>query len=226
MPQRLLADPDAISLLRFWHERRGGDPAPRWDGDMSELPVDLLPNVAVTQRRPEAVFLYVGSECLSRWGAGITGARVYEEVVTGPQGRYLRSVGDDALAWQGPVFSAAVLSLGGAATATVGRLYVPFHYRGAAKPDAVIGLQIVPPEHRRIDFRRAVLAEEAVRVLVKDAGAVLALLEEARRRWRLDAGMASRAAEDARQDADLAAEIHRLTGRSIIRLTPFSGAAG
>ena len=225
MPVRLLADPDAIALLRFWTERRGGDPAPRWGGDMSELPVHLLPNLAATQRRPEAVFLYVGSECLRRWGAGITGARVYEEVATGPQGRYLRSIGDDALAWQAPVFSAAILSLEGGATATVGRLYAPFLYRSAGQPDAVIGLQIVPPEHRRIDFRRAALAEEAVRLLLKDADPVLAHLEEARRRWRIETA-ATAALEHARQDADLAAVIHRLTGSSIIRLTPYSAAAG
>jgi hypothetical protein len=143
MPIRYLADADCLALLRFWTDSRGPADLPEWV-DASRVPVMLLPNIAVTHRRPHSVFIYAGSEVLRRLGGGITGADAYGEVYSAEQAQYLKSLGDDAAHGQRPVFSAATFSIPGADTfATIGRLYAPFTFRGATEASVIAGLQIV-----------------------------------------------------------------------------------
>jgi hypothetical protein len=212
MPIRHLADADALALLRFWTQGRGGADLPEWS-DASQLPVALLPNIAVTHRRPESVFIYAGSEILRRWGAGITGADVFREVIGGDHGAYLRSLGADAIqAWK-PVFSAAVFRLGDDRQTMIARLYAPFSYRGSPEPNVVVGLQIVEDE-AELDLRDAAFVEELDRRLIGDPRAVTEQLEPLRAPRR----------ETRIEDAAVAAALARLHGSALVTLTRFTPA--
>ena len=212
MPIRHLADADSLALLRFWTQGRGAADLPEWS-DASHLPVELLPNVAVTHRRPESVFIYAGSEILRRWGGGITGADVYSEVIRGDHGAYLRSLGTDAVHARKPVFSTALFGLPGDRRTMIARLYAPFSYRGTPEPSVIAGLQIVEGEGD-LNLREAVFEEELDRRAVGDPAAV------AERLAPLRAGRRDSSVED----APVAAALARLHGSALITLTRFAPA--
>jgi hypothetical protein len=213
MPIRHLADAESLALLRFWTQSRGAADLPEWS-DVSQLPVELLPNVAVTHRRPQSVFIYAGSEILRRWGGGITGAEVYSEVIRGEHAAYLRSLGNDAVQARKPVFSAALFSQPGAPARTmIARLYAPFSYRASAEPTVIVGLQIVERE-TEINLREAVFEEEVDRRAVGDPAGVaerLAPLRAARRDGRVE-------------DTAVTSALARLQGSALITLTRFAAA--
>jgi hypothetical protein len=212
MPIRHLADADSLALLRFWTERRGAAELPEWS-DASQLPVELLPNVAVTHRRPASVFIYAGSEILRRWGGGITGAEVYSEVIRGDHGAYLRSLGTDAMHARKPVFSAASFRLPGDRRAMIARIYAPFSYRGSPEPSVIVGLQIVEGDGD-LNLREAVFEDERDRRAVGDPASVaerLAPLRAGRGDGRVD-------------DAPVAAALTLLHGSALITLTRFAPA--
>jgi hypothetical protein len=140
-PTQFLAEPDFLALLRFWDDRRAGAGLPDWDGDLSVIPGELLPNLIIERRRPEPTYLYVGGECTRRWGQDVTGRRVYGDVLHGVYGAYIRSLDEDASRRRAAVFSAAVYRLGDDLLLS-GRLFAPFAFRGSAEAGAIFGVQV------------------------------------------------------------------------------------
>lgn len=180
MASRLLVHPDALSLLRFWDETRQGRFLPEWRDDIAHVPVQLLPNLAITEQRPEPGFRYVGSEVLKRWG-GIAGAQGFASVATGALARYLRSMETDAMHTGKPVFSLGELALDDEANPVMmARLYAPFVYRGSAAPRIILGLQLfLDPDRSQVDLRRAAFVDEHERWLVAHPQMIVSRIEEA-----------------------------------------------
>jgi len=142
MPNQFLANSDFLTLLRFWDDCRIGRDVPEWSGHFSQIPAVLLPNLIISERRPDPVYLYVGDECARRWGGDVTGRLMYDEVLTGAHARYIRSLEDDVIARRAPIFSAAVYGLNEADLVLTGRLFVPFAEEGATKPCFIMALQL------------------------------------------------------------------------------------
>jgi hypothetical protein len=207
MPIRHLADSDSVALLRFWSDARGDDELPEWT-DASRLPVTLLPNIAVTHRQPEPVFIYVGAEALRRLGTGITGAAVYREVYGGEHSHYLRSIGDDVVKYGKPIFSAALFSVPASSEpVTVGRLYAPFRYRRSSRATVIVGLQIIEGA-RDLKLREAQPVEELDRRLVVYPAAVARQLERLR----------STGGDTSARDAAVTEAIATLGGSALVTL--------
>lgn len=140
-PTQFLAEPDFLALLRFWDDRRVGDGLPDWNGDLSVIPDDLLPNLIIERRRPEPTYLYVGAECARRWGQDVTGRRIYGDVLHGVYGAYIRSLDEDAARRRAAIFSAAVYRLADDLLLS-GRLFAPFALNGSAEAGAIFGVQV------------------------------------------------------------------------------------
>lgn len=141
MTTHFFAVPDFLELLQFWDACRQGVPLPEWPDDLGLVPPALLPNLVISSR-PEARYLYVGAECMRRWGSDPTGRLIYSEVLTGAHARYIKSLGDDCVTRRAPIFSAAVYQPDPANVIMTGRLYVPFTHHGSAEPRVVVTLQL------------------------------------------------------------------------------------
>jgi len=141
MTTHFFAAPDFLELLQFWDSQRHGRPLPEWQDDMSRVPPTLLPNLIVTVR-PEARYRYVGAECVKRWGSDPTGKLIYDEVLSGAHGRYIKSLGEETRARRAPIFSAAVYQPDPANVMMTGRLYVPFTYQGSTAVRIILTLQL------------------------------------------------------------------------------------
>jgi hypothetical protein len=214
MPIHLLAEPEAIAFLRFWAERRGAAKLPEWDGRLEEFPPELLPSIAITERRPDSVFRHVGADLVRRWSGLEAGVKVYEEAIRGEHGRYLHSLGNDVMTWRGPVFSAACYRFHPDEEAfIVVRIYAPFATPGSGEPRFIAGLQIVPERQRAVvDLRHSVLEQELDRRFIADTGTVIARIEASQHDV---AGMSATV-------RDLDRALGALSGSALVMLTPDS----
>lgn len=175
------AAPDFLRLLRFWDESRDGRPLPDWDGDLSRIPVELLPNLVVSERRPEPFYRYVGAECERRWGGKVEGRPVYQ-VLAGGHAAYIRSLGDDVVARRAPIFSTAIYRLDDDELMRTGRLFVPFTYAGSAAPQAIMALQLFRGSEETLSrLGQAGFVDEMQRQMIAAAPELCARLDEARR---------------------------------------------
>lgn len=216
MAERFLAEPEFVRLLRFWVDCRGARSVPEWDGDLGHVPRSLLPNLIITERRPDPVYRYVGPECVSTLGSDPTGRRIYEEVLRGAHNRYIRSVAEDTLARRAPIFSAAIYRAR-EELLTSFRLLVPFTDPGATATRFIFSLQLFAGSYVKL----AALADggfvdELERRLVLGVPEICARLEQARR-YHLLAGRIH-------QDVlarDLAAMAKELAGDALLALPVF-----
>src|SRR5258706_9316026 len=108
MTSHFFAAPDFLELLQFWDASRNGRPVPDWSGDVAVIPSTLLPNMTISDRRGEPTYRYVGSEVIRRWGSDPTGKRIHQQVLSGAHSAYIRSLADETMTRQAPIFSAAV----------------------------------------------------------------------------------------------------------------------
>jgi hypothetical protein len=141
MTTHFFAVPDFLELLQFWDSQRRGHPLPEWQDDMSLVPPSLLPNLVVSIR-PDARYVYVGAECVRRWGSDPTGKLIYTEVLSGAHARYIKTLGEETVARRAPIFSAAVYQTDPTNVIMTGRLYVPFTYQGSIAPRIILTLQL------------------------------------------------------------------------------------
>ncbi len=181
------ADPDFLALLQFWDASRGGRPLPEWSGDIAVIPQALLPNLIITDRRgPEPVYLYVGAECVRRWGSDPTGRRVYSDVLSGAHRRYIKSLGDQSMAHRAPIFSTAVYQPDAANMIMTGRLYTPFTHRGSVEPRMMMTLQLFKGSERDIqEIGIKGIVHEIRRDQITNVGQLCARLEAARREYQI-----------------------------------------
>src|SRR5260221_2452771 len=142
MSNHFFAAPDFLELLQFWDASRGGRLLPDWSGDIAVIPAPLLPNLIVSDRRAEPfTYLYVGANCVQRWGSDPTGKPLYD-TLKGAHRDYIKSLGDEAMARQAPIFSAAVYQHDPERMVMTERIYAPFTYQGSAQPEMMMTLQL------------------------------------------------------------------------------------
>jgi hypothetical protein len=183
----LFAEPDFLALLRFWENSRRGRDLPSWNGDPARLPRVLLPNVVISERHPEPVYAYVGHECARRWGGDVTGRHLYDEVLTGPLARYIRSLEEDALARRAPIFSAAIYGRDENDLILTGRLFAPFTDELSPTPCYVMGVQIFRGSALKLSALGGQgFAEEVDRQMITATPLVCDRLEKARH-WEIAA---------------------------------------
>src|SRR5258706_12723719 len=116
---------------------------------MAVFPSCPPPRSSEPDRRSEAVaYLYVGAECVRRWGSDPTGKVAYGNVLTGAHARYLRSLGRDVMTRRAPVFSTAVYQPDAASMLMTGRLHTPLTYQGSREPCILLTLQLFTGSHR------------------------------------------------------------------------------
>ena len=181
------ADPHFLELLAFWDESRGGRPLPDWSGDMAVFPRGVLPYLIVSDRRSgQAIYRYVGAECVRRWGSDPTGQVAYGTVLHGAHARYLQSLGRDVMAHRAPVFSTAVYQPDAASMLMTGRLHTPFTYQGTREPCVLVTLQLFTGSERDLQtIGIAGVVDEVRRYLIADVPTVCARLAEARRSYQI-----------------------------------------
>jgi hypothetical protein len=208
------ADPDFLELLQFWDASRGGRPLPDWSGDIGVMPRGLLPNLIISDRRGEPTYLYVGAECVRRWGSDPTGRRAYGDVLRGAHARYLKSLSEETLARRAPIFSAAVYQPDAASMIMTGRLHAPFTYQGSAEPVMMVTLQLFKGSERELrEIGIAGIVHEIRRDLIADVAALCARLEDARRQFQIARHTHRRTLA---QDVDVIA--HELIGSALLSL--------
>ena len=216
MAARFLAEPDFVRLLRFWVDRLGERSIPEWDGDLDQMPRGLLPNLVITERRPEPVYRYVGAEGVRTFGSDPTGRRVYQDVLRGPHSRYIRSVAEETLARRAPIFSAAIYRTSDDMLTAL-RLLVPLTDPGETAVRFIFSLQLFVGQPVKLaELAERGFVDELERRLVVGAPEVCARLEQARR-YHLLAGRIH-------QDAlarDLAAIAIDLAGGALVPLPAF-----
>jgi hypothetical protein len=218
MPTKFLAQPDFLTLLRFWDDSRAGRDVPEWDGHFSQIPAVLLPNLIISERRPDPVYLYVGAECARRWGREVTGRRMYDEVLTGAHAAYIRSLEEDVIARRAPIFSAAIYGRDQGDLVLTGRLFVPFTEERSTRPCFIMAVQLF----RGSDLKLSTLgdrgfAEETERQMIAAAPTLCDRLEKARHFDQAAGGILRR------DLAEELAEIARdLSGDALVRLPRFS----
>ncbi len=180
MLRNFFAAPDFLRLLRFWESRRGGAALADWDGDVSAIPAELLPNLIILDELPDARYRYVGAACTRRFGGDTTGRKVAETL--GPAyGGYIRSLIEDALLRRAPVFSASVLQIEPEVMLT-GRLFAPFALRGSPEPRIVMSAHFFSEGRFRVkDVGAQGSVLETERLLIAAVPEICARLEEARR---------------------------------------------
>ncbi|MBI3513088.1 MAG: hypothetical protein HY060_03350 [Proteobacteria bacterium] len=207
------ADPDFLELLQFWDASRGGRPLPDWSGDIAVIPHGLLPNLIISDRHAEPVYLYVGAECVRRWGSDPTGRRIFSEVLTGAHRRYIQSVGDEAMARRAPVFSTAIYQGTGAMIMT-GRLYAPFTYRGSTDPLMMFTLQLFKGSERKLrEIGIGAIVHEIRRDMIAEVPDLCTRLEDARRDYQI-----SRHTHQRSLARDIERIARELTGTALIPL--------
>jgi hypothetical protein len=181
MATDFFAEPDFLRLLRYWDESRKGRALPEWDGDLFRIPEELLPNLIVSERRPEPRYRYVGAECERRWGGGAMNGRAVYNVLRGGHGAYVRSLGDEAIARRTPIYSAAIYRLGDDLIVT-GRLFAPFAFDGSEAPQVIMALQLFRGADRKLDrLGAAGFVDETARQMIVAVPALCDRLDEARR---------------------------------------------
>ena len=82
----VFTDPQFLSLLRFWEERRGDAVLPEWDDALpARFPPDLAPYLLAASHEAsgDGVYLYVGIASVNRFGRDPTGQRV-GKTLSGP----------------------------------------------------------------------------------------------------------------------------------------------
>lgn len=173
---QIFAATNVLALLRLWLRIRPDRDLPDWDGAITSIPVELLSDLAITERRPHSVFRYVGSSALKRWGHGVTLTRVYEDTILGDHGSYLRSLGDDAVRLRTPVLSVVHYRIEGRLIA-MGRIYAPFSYRDSNDARFIMGLQIPDDRDDTPDLRSVILETEVLRLQVADPAALVRLAQ-------------------------------------------------
>ena len=210
------ADPDFLELLQFWEASRGGRPMPAWSGDIAVIPRSLLPNLIISDRRGEPTYLYVGTECVRRWGGDPTGKRIYTEVLTGAHRRYIKSVGDEALTRRAPVFSTAVYQDAGTMIMT-GRLYAPFTHQGSSDVAMMFTLQLFKGSETKLrEIGLSAIVHEIRRDMIALVPDLLTRLEDARRDYQI-----SRHTHRRSLAGDIEAIARELTGSALIPLPCF-----
>jgi hypothetical protein len=213
MTTHFFAAPDFLELLQFWDARRRGQALPEWTDDMAAVPPSLLPNLIVTSR-PEARYLYVGAECIRRWGGDPTGRLIYSEVLTGAHARYIKSLGDDVVARRVPIFSAAVYQPDNASIIMTGRLYVPFTRGGSTEPRIVLTLQLFQGSAQTLQqVGLHGIVHEIRRDMIAMVPELCARLSDARRYYQISRHTHQRALA---QDIDALAR--ELTGSALVPL--------
>jgi hypothetical protein len=216
MAARFLAQPDFVRLLRFWVDRRGERSVPEWDGDLGQVPHGLLPNLVITERRPDPVYRYVGAEDVRTFGSDPTGQRIYEDVLRGDHSRYIRSVAEDTLAHRAPIFSAAIYRAR-EDMLTGFRLLVPFTDPGETAMRLIFSLQLFTGTPVKLaELADGGFVDELERNLVVGAPEICARLEQARR-YQLLAGRIHQGA----MAGDLAAHARELAGGALLALPVF-----
>jgi hypothetical protein len=213
MSTHFFAVPDFLELLRFWEASRGRRDVPRWDGDFGAVPRGLLANLTLSDRRGEPVYAYVGAEIQRRWGGNMTGRRIYD-VLTGAHARYIRSLGNDAIARRAPIFSAAIYQPDATRMIMTGRLFVPFADREAPEPCFLMTMQLFAESDAPLrDVGSRGFVHEIRRDMIALVPALCAGLEEARRFYQLSRHTRQRTL--AQEVDDVARE---LTGSALVPL--------
>jgi hypothetical protein len=209
------ADPDFLELLQFWDASRGGRSLPEWSGDLAVIPQRLLPNLIISDRRgPDALYHYVGAECVKRWGSDPTGRRLYGDVLSGAHGRYIKSLGDQAMACRAPIFSTAVYQPDALDVIMTGRLYAPFTHQGSAEPRMMMTLQLFKGSERDIqEIGLKGIVHEIRRDQITNVAELCARLEDARREYQIARHTHRRTLA---QEIELIAR--ELTGRALLPL--------
>jgi hypothetical protein len=215
MLRHFFAAPDFLALLHFWDSVRAPSGVAVWDGDVTIVPAELLPNLVVAAWTPVPVYRYIGSECTDRFGADPTGLNVLEGL-GGAYGRYIRGLGDEVIERRAPIFSASVLQVGDGLTVT-GLLFAPFALPHGAAPNAVMSV----PFFSRSAFKRDAIGRsgfvsESRRLLIVDVPGICARLDAARRYHHLARFVPARS--KASEWDDIARD---LASGALIALTPF-----
>jgi hypothetical protein len=209
------AEPDFLELLQFWDASRGGRSLPDWSGDIGVIPRGLLANLIISDRRPrDAVYHYVGSECVRRWGSDPTGRRLFGDVLTGAHGAYIKSLGDQAMELRTPIFSIAVYQPDVASMIMTGRLYTPFSYRGSTDTAMMMTLQLFKGSERELrEIGIKGIVHEIRRDMITNVTELCTRLEGARRDYQISRHTHRRTLA---QDVDVIA--NELTGSALISL--------
>ena len=97
----MFAAPDFLQTLRFWDRSRLGSGLAVWDGALSEISAELLPNLIIADWHGEPTYRHFGRECVQRLGHDPTGQAVFD-VIHGAQAGYVRSLVEDSLARRAP----------------------------------------------------------------------------------------------------------------------------
>jgi hypothetical protein len=180
MLRNFFAAPDFLGLLRFWERSRIGDGIADWNGEPSQIPAPLLPNIVILDELQNPRYRYVGSECARRFGDDTVG-RTVAAVLKGAYREYIRSIIDDTMRRRAPVFSASVLQVE-TEIIIAGRLFAPFPSHRAAEPSIIASAHFFTDSRfllREIGGSGSVLETE--RLLIAKVPEVCARLEEARR---------------------------------------------
>ena len=208
------ADPDFLELLQFWDASRGGRQLPDWSGDLGVMPRGLMPSLIISDRRAEPVYLYVGPECVRRWGSDPTGRPIFSDVLTGAHRRYIQSVGDESMARRAPVFSTAIYQPDAANLIMTGRLYAPFTYRGSADPLMMFTLQLFKGSERKLrEIGLDAIVHEIRRDMIAQVPDLCTRLEDARRDYQI-----SRHTHRRSLARDIERIARELTGSALISL--------
>jgi len=213
MTSPFFAVPDFLELLQFWDAERKGRPLPEWQHDMARVPPLLLPNLIVSDR-PAATYLYVGSECVRRWGGDPTGKRIYDEVLSGAHSRYIKSLGDEAMARRAPIFSAAVYQPDSTNVIMTGRLYAPFAIPGSQDVRILLTLQLFRGSEQKLqEVGLRGIVHEIRRDMIAMVPELCSRLAEARRYYQISRHVQQRSLA---QEIDAIAR--DLTGSALIPL--------
>jgi hypothetical protein len=220
MLRHFFSAPDFLNLLRLWDSSRRATGRAVLTDDLARLPLALLPNLIVADWSREPRYRYVGSECVSRFGADPTG-RPLVATLGGSYANYIRSLGDDVLARGEPIFSACIFEVGDELMVT-GRLFSPFARADSDEPTIIVSVQLFS----RASFKLSAVGlsgfvNESQRLLIAGVPEVCRRLDEVRRYHLLAGAVPSRT--QATEWADVARNLSR---NALIALQPFREAAG
>jgi hypothetical protein len=174
-------DPRFLALLRFWEAERGGRAVPVWrDDTAASFPAEIAPwLVAARYEGSVGTYLYVGAECVRRFGADATGMRT-DEFLAGGMLRYVSDMARAAREHEAPVFSYCLYGVPGEESIRTARVFAPF------APSVVLSLQLFEPTRASLArYTREGRFEELVRKRILSGGEALRKLEQAARFHRL-----------------------------------------